>query len=169
MRHFIFLGLLASPLALAEPGTLLRDSSLLAKPAASATVVSQLPAQSSVDITARQGAWANVKTPDGKSGWVRVLNVRTGSGQRGDAGIGAVASVFKTGSSGNTVSTGVKGLSAEELAAATPNPAEAAKLEPLMVDDTRARQFATQGKLAAQTLEFLPTPEPEPTKKKGRK
>lgn len=166
MRHLLLAGLVASPLALAEPATLLRDSELRAKPLADAAVVAPLKAQSVVDVGTRQGAWAQVKTPAGQSGWVRVLNLRTGSGQRGDAGIGAMASVFRTGSSGNTVSTGVKGLSAEEISQATPNAAEAARLATLAVKETDARQFASQGKLASQSVDYLADAEPAKKRKK---
>jgi hypothetical protein len=148
--------LLGCSLAHAEPATLLKPSELRSQPMGSASVVSMLQAKDAVDIVARQGAWASVKTPAGKTGWVRVLNLRTGSGQRGDAGVGAIASVFKTGSSGNTVSTGVKGLSAEQLQSATPNPAEAERLNGFAVKDSDARSFAKQGKLADKKVDYLP-------------
>lgn len=121
-----------------------------------AAVLAPLAAKEMVDIQRRQGAWANVKTASGQTGWVRVLNLRTGSGQRGDAGVGALASVFKTGSSGNTVSTGVKGLSAEQLQNATPDPAEAERLNSFAVKTADARTFAKQGKLADKKVDYLP-------------
>lgn len=148
--------LLCSNLVLAEPATLLKPTDLRSQPQGGATVVTTLKAKDTVDIAARKGAWASVKTADGKSGWVRVLNLRTGSGQRGDAGIGTIASIFKTGSSGNTVSTGVKGLSAEQLQNTTPNPAEAARLTAYAVKNADARHFARQGKLASQQVDYLP-------------
>lgn len=162
MRHpntssCLLLGaLLGSAVALAEPATLLKPSELRSAPQGSASVVSQLPAKETVDILTRQGAWASVKSTSGKTGWVRVLNLRTGSGQRGDAGLGAIASVFKTGSSGNTVSTGVKGLSAEQLQNATPDPVEADRLNGFAVKTADARTFAKQGKLADKKVDYLP-------------
>ena len=148
--------LLGMSLAHAEPATLLKPTELRSQPQGSAPVLTTLNTRDSVNIASRQGAWANVKTADGKSGWVRVLNLRTGSGQRGDAGIGAIASVFKTGSSGNTVSTGVKGLSEEQLQNATPNPEEAARLNTFAAREPDARSFAKQGKLASQRVDYLP-------------
>ncbi len=148
--------LLGSPPALAEPATLLKPGELRSLPQGSAAVLAPLAAKEMVDIQRRQGAWANVKTASGQTGWVRVLNLRTGSGQRGDAGVGALASVFKTGSSGNTVSTGVKGLSAEQLQNATPDPAEAERLNGFAVKTADARTFAKQGKLADKKVDYLP-------------
>lgn len=159
----IVTALAAAGLASAEPGTLLRDSELRAKPFGNADVVAQLKARESVDITARQGAWAQVKA-DSQTGWVRVLNVRTGSGQRGDAGIGQLASVFKTGSSGTTVTTGVKGLSEDRLKAAEPAPAEAKRLDQYRETEAGARSFAKQAKLASQELPFFDAQGKEVTK-----
>lgn len=163
MHHFtkisscLLLGaLLGSSLAQAEPATLLKATELRSQPQGSAGVVVMLRTKDRVDITSRKGAWASVKTSTGKKGWVRVLALRTGSGHRGDTGIGAMASVFKTGSSGNTVSTGVKGLSEEQLQNATPNPAEVERLDSHAVNATDARSFAKQGKLAARQVDHLP-------------
>lgn len=157
MRFLVFTTLLlASAGALAEPGTLLKESELRSKPLGDAEVVQMLKAREKVDITARKGAWANVQTSGGKTGWVRLLNIRTGSGKGGDAGVGAIASLFKTGSSGNTVSTGVKGLSEENLKNAQPNEEEAKRLSKYKGSDSDARSYAKQGKLATQQVNYLP-------------
>ncbi|MES2917152.1 MAG: SH3 domain-containing protein [Pseudomonadota bacterium] len=159
----ILAALAAAGTASAEPGTLLRDSELRAKPFGDAAVVAALKAKDSIDIVARQGAWAQVKA-GGQAGWVRVLNVRTGSGQRGDAGVGQLASVFKTGSSGTTVTTGVKGLSEQKLATAEPAPAEARRLDQYRETEAGARGFARQAKLASQELPFFDAQGKEVTK-----
>ena len=156
MRFLLFTTLFCAGTALAEPGTLLKDSELRSKPLGDADIVLMLKARDKVEITTRQGAWAGVQTSNGKQGWVRLLNVRTGSGQRGESGVGALASVFRTGSSGNTVSTGVKGLSEEQLKNAKPNPEEAARLNTFMESETDARNFARQAKLATHQVGYLP-------------
>ncbi|MDF2446457.1 MAG: hypothetical protein K0S46_1693 [Moraxellaceae bacterium] len=153
-RHLLLPLLLASGFAAAEPGTVLKATELRAKPFGDAEVLDELDAKSTVDIVTRQGAWAQVKA-GGKSGWVRLLNLRTGSGQRGDAGAGALASVFKTGSSGNTVTTGVKGLSEEKLKAAEPDPAEAKRLSQYRETEATARGYAKQAKLATQQVGYF--------------
>lgn len=160
MRLIMFIttlctGMLLGTAAMAESGTLLKADELRAKPFGDAEVIGSLKAKDKVDITARKGAWANVQVPSGKSGWIRVLNIRTGSGQSGDSGINAVASLFKTGSSGNTVSTGVKGLSETQLKNAQPNPEEAKRLDKYKNTNADARSFAQQGKLSAQQVDYL--------------
>lgn len=142
--------------AWAEPATLLKESEMRAKPFGDAEVVTMLKAKEKVDITARKGAWATVQTAKGQSGWVRILNLRTGSGKGGDAGVGAIASLFKTGSSGNTVSTGVKGLSEEQLKNAQPDAEEAKRLDKYKNSESDARNFAKQGKLTAEQVNYLP-------------
>ncbi|MCD6060028.1 MAG: hypothetical protein K0S16_339 [Moraxellaceae bacterium] len=154
MRYLSLLALFAAGLAWAEPGTLLKDTELRAKPFGDAEVVASLKAKDTVDLLARKGAWANVKA-GGQSGWVRLLTVRTGSGQRGEAGVGALASVFRTGSSGNTVSTGVKGLSEEKLKNAQPDAEEAQKLDRFRQSENSARSFAKQAKLSAEKIDYL--------------
>lgn len=161
MRQIILTSLLLastsfSSLAVAEAGSLLKDDVLRAKPFGDAEIIANLNAQDKIDVRLRKGAWANIQTPAGKAGWIRVLNIRTGSGKGGDSGIGAIASLFKTGSSGNTVSTGVKGLSEEQLKNAQPNPEEARRLNAYKISEAEARNFAKQGKLSAQQVDYLP-------------
>jgi hypothetical protein len=152
----LLLSSLASLPAWAEPATLLKDTDLYAKPLSDAEAVKSLKAGEKLDITGRKGAWANVKTSSGTAGWLRIFNLRTGSGQQGEAGVGAVASIFHTGSSGNTVSTGIKGMSEEKLKNSSPNPVEAGHLDKLKVTEKEARVFARQGKLGEQQLSYLP-------------
>lgn len=156
MRSLLFASLLLAGIVQAEPATLLKESEIRAKPFADAEVLATLKAKEKVDITARKGAWATVQTSKGQSGWLRILNLRTGSGQKGDAGVGAIASLFKTGSSGNTVSTGVKGLSEEQLKNAEPNPEEAKRLSKYKNTEADSRHYAKQGKLASQPVNYLP-------------
>jgi hypothetical protein len=159
MRLLLLAALLCSGIALAEPATLLKDSELRASPLGDARVIALLKARDKVTLNTRKGAWAAVKTAGGETGWVRLFNLRTGSGQRGASGLGNVASLFRTGSSGNTVSTGVKGLSEEQLKNAKPNPDEAARLNTFMESDADARNFARQAKLATHHVDYLTTGE----------
>ncbi|TNJ34553.1 hypothetical protein [Arenimonas terrae] len=148
-------GALATGAVLAETGTVLKDSPVLKEPMGSAEVLAQLSARETVEITARQGAWAGVTTPAGVAGWTRVLNLRTGSGLPGNDGGGSLVAAFRTGSSSNAVSTGVKGLSADQLMNASANTAEVALLDSFAANPGQAQQFAAQAPLSAQKVNYL--------------
>lgn len=152
------LAAIAAGAALAEPGTVLKSTQLRSSPLASADVVAELKAQQAVDITARQGAWAGVTTGEGQQGWARILNLRTGSGQASASGANQLASVFRTGSSGTSVSTGVKGLSAEQLRSASPDFGEVSELDGYAANAGDARQFAGAGQLQEKRVDYLESP-----------
>ncbi len=148
-------GALATGAVLAETGTALKDSPVLSEPLGSADVLTKLAAKDTVQITARQGAWAGVTTSAGVAGWTRVLNLRTGSGLPGNDGGGSLVAAFRTGSSGNAVSTGVKGLSADQLMNASANPAELDLLDSFAANSSQAQQFAAQAPLSSQKVNYL--------------
>lgn len=146
---------LAGGAVLAESGTVLKDTPLRSEPLASASEVAQLKARETVEITARQGAWAGVKTPAGAEGWARILNLRTGSAAAASVSALQLTSVFATGSSGNSVSTGVKGLSAEQLIGSSPDARQLVLLDGFAVASSDAAQFAAQAPLSAQRVPYL--------------
>lgn len=148
---------LAAGAVWAESGTVLKDTSLRSQPLASSDVVGQLRARETVTITQRQGAWAGVTTGAGTAGWARILNLRTGSGQAGASG-GALASAFLTGSTGSTVSTGVKGLTAASLTSASPDEAELARLDGYASSSVEAQAFAGEAALATGNQPYLKAP-----------
>ncbi|HQZ32363.1 MAG TPA: SH3 domain-containing protein [Arenimonas sp.] len=149
------LAALAAGAVFAESGTVLKDTPLRSEPLASASEVGKLKARETVEITSRKGAWAGVKTPAGTEGWARILNLRTGTGTASAASGMQLASVFATGSSGTSVSTGVKGLSASELMGASPDAAQLAQLDSYAVATNDASQFAGQVPLQAQRVAYL--------------
>lgn len=146
---------LAAGAAMAESGTVLKATELRREPLGSAEVVARLSAQQAVEITARQGAWAGIRTGDGMEGWARILNLRTGSAVASAASGGNPLSVFATGSRGSSVSTGVKGLSAEELMSASANHADVALLEQYAVSGSEANGFAAEVPLATNEVAYL--------------
>lgn len=161
MKHVWWIWAVAalSAFAATESGTVLRASELKQRPFIDAAKVGDLAEKASVDILMRQGAWMQVKTQDGQTGWVKMFNVRTGNGEikSGGGGLLSAISLFKTGSSGTTVTTGVKGLSEEDLKNAQPNPADLAKLDGYASSADDAARFAKAGKLSAKPdIAFLP-------------
>ena len=147
---------LAAGAALAESGTVLRDTDLRAEPLGSAEVVGKLKASTTVEIAGRKGAWADVKAGGEQGGWVRVLNLRTGRADGKAAGGGnQLAQAFLTGSSGNTVSTGVKGLSPDILRGAGAATSEVDLLDDLAASADDARLYAMSGRLEAHQVDYL--------------
>jgi hypothetical protein len=141
--------------AWAEPATLIRLTELKKEPASDAATVAELPENAAVDTLERRGGWTRVKSASGE-GWVRMLALRFGGPgevKKGDSGVSKLFNVARTGSSGTTVTTGVRGLDPEMLAKAQPNPAELAKMEQYAVTQEAAAGFAAKGKLQAHQVE----------------
>ena len=110
-----------------------------------------------MDALERKGGWTRVKAEGGAEGWVRMLALRyagAGEAKQGDAGIAQLLNVARTGTSGTQVTTGVRGLDAEQLANAKPNAAELAKMERYAASRDGAAGFAAKGKLSAQQVDY---------------
>jgi len=150
-----FLLLLIPGFVLAEPATVIRATELKKDPASDAATVAQLAESATVEALERQGGWTRVKAGDAE-GWVRMLALRYGAAapKAGDTGLSQLFSVARTGTSGTQVTTGVRGLDAQMLANAQPNPAELAKLHGFAADRDAAAGFAAEGKLAAKAVEY---------------
>ena len=153
---FLVVLLLAPALAVAAAaslgsGTITRPAELRATPAANGKALKTLPSGAKVDVIKRVGGWYQVKAADGAEGWMRMwlLRFSAGSGAFGKDSV-AVLGSGRSGSTYTTATTGVRGLSEEELQNAKPNPAAVATLEQFAVAPDDARRFARQGALKAQ-------------------
>jgi len=156
MRTLLFLLLAVPLLAAAEPATLLRATELKKEPATDAETVARLPENAAVDALERKGGWTRVKSGTDQ-GWVRMLALRFGGPgevKKGDSGVTALFNVARTGTSGTQVTTGARGLDADQLANAQPNPAELAKMTKFAADAQAAASFAAKGKLSATSVEY---------------
>lgn len=144
--------------AAAESGTALKDDTLRAEPYADARSAGPLKRNDKVDILEKKGAWLKVKAR-GKTGWVRLLSVRRGAAAQGNEAAGVLGLASGRAGTGQVVSTtGVRGLSAEELKAATFSEAEVARLEGYATSSEQAAQFAAAGGLAPRKVAQLPQP-----------
>ena len=153
MRLLILL-LLFPALAWAEPATTVRQVEMKKGPAADADTIGQLAENTAVDALERKGGWTRVKSASGE-GWVRMLALRfggPGAARQGDSGVSKLFNVARTGSSGTTVTTGVRGLDPEMLANAQPNPNELAKMKQFAATPDAAAGFAARGKLQAHQI-----------------
>jgi hypothetical protein len=154
------LALLPATPAAAESAYTVRATELKKEPYTDAETVATLPDQARVEILRRQGGWTQIKAQSAAQGWVKMLSLRLGDGtaRKGDSGIGSLLSVARSGSSGTTVATGVRGLSEEDLKNARPNPAELQRMERLAATSQDARKFAASANLGSQQVDYLPAP-----------
>ena len=153
--------LLAAGTALAgEAGTALKADNLKVEPFRDAKIVGSLTAGDHVEILKKQGGWFQVKSAKG-SGWVRMLSIRRGEARKGSgdaAGVLGLAS-GRAGTGRVVATTGIRGLSEEELKAAKYNELELKKAESFAATQAEARTFAAEGKLVARKVEYLSAPE----------
>lgn len=140
-------------LAWAEPATLIRPAELKKEPATDAPTVLELKENANVDALERRGGWTRVRAGEAE-GWVKMLALRYGApGRQGESGLSQLFNVARTGSSGTQVTTGVRGLEAEAIANAQPNPAELQKMQGYAATPDAAAAFASQAKLLAVSVE----------------
>lgn len=160
----LFLGLLFACSALvcrAEPAVTVKAVDLKQMPAADAKTVVSLPAETAVDLVTRQGAWVQLKS--GKStGWAKLFDIRLGqpgdqSAKSGSSG-NTIAQTLNlaAGNRGSTVTTGVRGLDADTLKNAVPNPQQVVQLDRYAVAKPEAENFARVGRLSDRTIDPLP-------------
>lgn len=149
--------LLAPSPVLAEAATVIRATELKQAPATDAASAGQLAENAKVDALERHGGWTRVRAAGGAEGWVRMLALRyesTGAARQGDSGIAQAINVARTGTSGTQVTTGVRGLDADQLSSAKPNTAELKKLERYSAGKDAAAAFAERGQLRAQQVNY---------------
>lgn len=150
--------LTSPPILAADTGSLLRASAVYEKPFNDAKILIQLPEKTSVTITQRKSSWAQIQSGSSK-GWVKVFNIISITGSKSSADLATLGNVLKSGSSGQSSSTGVKGISEESLKKAPPSPAEVNYLETLDASKGEAQAFAAKGNLSSENVPYLAKPE----------
>lgn len=172
MNHLNILKILAPLLAIllslggqalaAESGTALKNDTLRREPYADAAATGTLARGAKVDILEKKGAWLKVKASKA-SGWVRLLSVRRGAAGSSNEAAGVLGLASGRSGTGQVVSTtGVRGLSEEELKHAKFNEDEIKRLEAASIDAAQAQQFAASGKLQARKVATLKKPQATP-------
>jgi hypothetical protein len=160
LTKFILTGLLVCLLAQTgaadETGSVIKADEIKAEPFRDAITVGSLAAGDKVTIIKRDGGWMMISEP--KTGWVRMLTIRRGTGTSvpgtnvsgifdlasGRAGTGTVVS-----------STGIRGLNEEDLKNAKFNEKELKLAESFIVKRNDAEQFASKARLKARRVAYL--------------
>jgi len=131
----------------AETGTALKNDTIRKEPYADAKSAGSFTRGESLEILKKQGAWLQVKTKK-STGWVRLLSVKRGTATTGSQSAGILAAASGRAGTGQVVSTtGVRGLSEQELKAAKFNETEIKTMESYTLSADDGRSFANAGKL----------------------
>jgi hypothetical protein len=147
-----------------------RPAELRQAPGENTQSLMPLPLQTSVTrLTARQGAWIQVKTSAGLTGWVHMFDVGASSTPNAPANVATgalrgLSNFFNRGSAQSTNTStstvGIRGLTGEDIANAQPNLSALTQVEGLRQDASQARRFAADSALVARVIDPLPTPNP---------
>jgi hypothetical protein len=135
-----------------------RSTELKDRGASEARTIATLPENTSVKVLARGGGWTRVDA-GGQNGWVNVFHLRFPAAVEAASGgnlFSSAASLLpgRKPTQANTATTGIRGLSPEDLKNASPDPAALAKAQSYRADKAAAERFAREGKLAAVPVEY---------------
>ena len=164
MKRYItmlILMFLSLPASAGGPAQTLIDTALKQQPFADAQTVATLPASTAVEVIKRQGGWIQVKPAGGAEGWLKMSSIKLGTGKtdaKGDSGLNSLLNVASSGRSGNTgvtVATGVRGLTPEDLKNAKPAPEAVKELDRLPAGKKEGESFASSGKLQSKNIDYL--------------
>ncbi|MCG2591969.1 SH3 domain-containing protein [Ramlibacter sp. XY19] len=163
--------LLLAAAARADEAVLTRRAlELRASPGDGGASVASLPQQSPVTrLDGRQGPWVQVRSAQGATGWVHLFDLgpaTASGGSNGSSGGGfvsgalrGVTGLFDSGTPRQTGTTaGIRGLEAEDLANAHPDPAGVQRMAGWRASESDARTFAGRAPWRAVAVEPLPAP-----------
>jgi hypothetical protein len=164
MKPFLFLIVLACTAfaaAAQEQAFTNRSTELKESASADAKTLASLPENTPVKVVARQGAWTRVDA-SGKQGWLRVFHLRfpatveAASSNAGStlAGLGSALGFGRGDTKANLATTGVRGLSPEDLKNASPDAEALARAHRYRADKPAAERFAREGKLNAVSVDY---------------
>ena len=156
----------------AENGQIIRAGELMTEPFVDAAAAGPVTADAPVTLLERRGGWVRVET-GGRTGWLRMLNVRLEGGAATLASAPAPGrsnplSMLRTGSSDRTVTTGIKGLGEEDIRRAAANYAQLDQLGKLAVGAAETRANAQANQLKEAEVAYLKTAKASKASKKGR-
>jgi len=139
------------------------ETPLNSAPYSDATPITTLPSGTNITIIERQGGWYHVRLNSGQDGWLQMTSIRmnnTSSGSSGSGwGFGWLSSLFESGRSGATgvtATTGVRGLNTGDIANAKPDPQATNEITAWSATPQQARQFAQQLDLKPEEVPYLP-------------
>jgi len=136
-----------------------RATELKEKGDAQSKTVASLAENTAVKVLGRGGAYTQVEA-SGQKGWVRAFHLRfpvaIEKGESG-GGLASITSIFGGGREQKQATigtTGIRGLSPEDLKNAAPDAAALAKAQSYRSDKPTAERFAREGKLADVKVDY---------------
>ncbi|MGI9133145.1 MAG: SH3 domain-containing protein [Rhodoferax sp.] len=143
-----------------------RPSELREEPNEGARSLQNLGADTALTrLPQRQGAWIQVRTASGSTGWVHLFDVSAATAPSNSAtgALRGLSNFFNRGSASKSNSTatatvGIRGLGAEDLAQAQPNLLALAQMDGLHQDAREVRRFAAEAQWQARKVDPLPVP-----------
>lgn len=157
----LMLSALPNLLQAAEAGRVLVTSDLKEQPYLDAKTIANLPVGTFLEVLQRQGGWMRVKSATDE-GWLKMTAIKLGAVDTSVAKTGDnlstlvnLATTGRSGSSGVTVTTGVRGLGQEELRDAEPDPEAVKHLDRFTSAKSEAAAFAAKANLQSRTLDYL--------------
>ena len=151
-----------------DAATIKRPTQLRAAPGDSAASVAELAAHASVTRTSqRQGAWVQVRSESGATGWVHMFDI--GTPARDNTAVQALRNLGNQASSGSSVSVatatvGIRGLGEGDVSRSpvggrkAPNTELLNHADRLRASADSARAFASTAALQTRTVEALAVP-----------
>lgn len=150
----------------AAVGTIINDAELRTRPKLDAKAGPEVESGTRVEILDTQGGWIEVKTPEGLRGWLRLMNVRPGETKHWSetvtSSVGSVGAVVRTAATDSTATTGIRGISKQELENATPDFEEVKLLDRFQVSAAEAEKFSRASKIRQQKLDALDDDDEKP-------
>ena len=158
----------SAPAASGEALVTKRLATLREEPSDTSRSLQTLPLRSPLTrLGDKQGPWIKVRLDDASQGWVHMFDVTlpepvSAAGSTSAGVLRSVTSFFNRGNaasrSGNvaTSTVGIRGLTAQDIANATPNPQALQQAESFRLDAGQASQFASAARLNRQSVAALP-------------
>lgn len=166
LRTLLAVAFLLPPAWAQEAAVTRRPVQLRDAPGDQARSIASLPAQAAVTRgSERHGPWVKV-TAGSAAGWVHLFDIGPASAAGSDGGgvagsaLRSITSLFGGGASPQrTASTaGIRGLGAEDIANANPDPGAVARMEAQRQSDRDVRSFAERSNWRATDVAPLPEP-----------
>lgn len=138
-----------------------RSTELKERGAAEARTLGTLTDGTEVKVIMRGGGWTQVEA-GAQKGWVRVFHLRfPATAETSSSSGGALSGLTsalgfgrKTSQQATIATTGIRGLSPEDLKNASPDTVALAKAQSYRADKPAAERFARDGRLAAVAVEY---------------